>query len=324
MLFNHFTRRVLLISALAITCTPWAAGATDAWTDKTVRIVVPYSAGGSTDAIARQLATRLNARSGMRVVVENVTGGGSILGTQAVSRSAADGSTLLLTGNGTLSVMKHVNPKLPLDPEVDVEVVTAVNTLPHWIVIRSDRPEKNFDEFVETIRRNPGKINISVNAVAGTAHLALASWAKAKGLDVTIVPYRGSSAAMVDLLGGVTTAHVDVVGSSLEFVKGGRAKALTLLQKDRVSALPEVPAASQGLLIDSWHVLAVASGTPGALVDRIYRSIAKIAAEIEFQTYIRSLGYEVWTPPPAETRDTIARESRKYKELVKSTGIQVN
>jgi tripartite-type tricarboxylate transporter receptor subunit TctC len=260
----------------------------------------------------------------MQVVVENITGGGSIVGTQAVSRSAPDGTSLLMTGNGTLSVAKHVNPSLPLDPERDVKAVTAVNTLPHWIVIRSDRPEKTFEQFVETIRRNPGKINISVNAVAGTAHLALASWAKAKGLDITIVPYRGSSAAMVDLLGGITSAHVDVVGSSLQFVKAGKARALTLLQQNRIPEIPDVPAASQGLQIDSWHVLATSSGTPDATIDRIYRSVAAIAAEPDFQTYIRGLGYEVWTPPPAETQDTIARESRKYKELVKSTGIQVN
>ena len=317
-------RRAFVFTALGALSAPWCAAAADAWTDKPVRIVVPFSAGGATDAIARRFAERLRETAGMRVVVENITGGGSIVGAQSVARSAPDGTSLLLTGNGTLAVQKHVNPSLPLDPERDLKPVTAINTLPHWIVVRSDRPEKNFDQFVETIRRQPGKVSISVNAVAGTTHLALASWAKANRLDFTIVPYRGSSAAMVDLLGGATTAHVDVVGSSLQFVKAGKAKALTLLQHERVAELPDVPAESRGLVVDSWHVLAAPAATPDATVERIYRAAARIAAEPEFQQYIRSLGFQVWTPKPAETQEIITRDSRKYRQMVTETGIRAN
>ena len=320
----NLPRRAFVFTALAALSTPWCAAAADAWTDKPVRIVVPYSAGGSADAIARRLAERLKETTGMRIVVENITGGGSIVGTQAVARGSPDGTSLLLTGNGTLTVSKHVNPNLPLDPEKDLRAVTGINTLPHWIVVRSDRPEKTFDQFIETIRRQPGKVNISVNAVAGTAHLALASWAKANGIDFTIVPYRGSSAAMVDLLGGATTAHVDVVGSSLQFVKAGKAKALTLLQQELIAELPEVPAASRGLLVDSWLVLATPARTPDAIVERIYRAVARIGTEPEFRQYIQSLGFQVWTPNPAETQNIIAQESRKYRQMVASTGIRTN
>lgn len=301
---------------------PWAHA--EAWTSSPVRIVVPYSAGGSTDAIGRRLAAALKESTGSSIVVENITGGGSLIGTQAVIRAAPDGSNLLLTGNGTISVMKHVTPALATDPEKELKPVTAVNTLPHWIVVRADRPEKTFAEFVEHIRKNPGKVNISVNAHGGTAHLALASWAKAQGLDFTVVPYRGSSAAMVDLLGGTTTAHVDVVGSSLQFVKAGRAKALTLLQKERIAHLPEVPAESQGLSVDSWHVVATTAATPDAVVEKIHKSIAAVLAQPEFQKFIKELGYEVWSPTPAKTREALARESRTYQEMVRTTGIQVN
>jgi tripartite-type tricarboxylate transporter receptor subunit TctC len=244
-------RALLCVALLSAT---WARA--DAWTNSPVRIVVPYSAGGSTDAIGRRLAADLKEITGTSVVVENITGGGSLIGTQAVIRATPDGSSLLLTGNGTISVMKHVNPGLSTDPEKELKPITAVNTLPHWIVVRADRPERTFAEFVDHIRKNPGKVSISVNAHGGTAHLALATWAKTQKLDFTVVPYRGSSAAMVDLIGGATTAHVDVVGSSLSFVKSGRAKALTLLQKERIVHLPEVPAEAQGLHVDSWHVVA--------------------------------------------------------------------
>jgi len=313
-----FRAMIFLAFAVAASC-PRA----QAWTDKPVRIVVPYSAGGSTDAIARRLASRLKETTGTSVVVENITGGGSAVGTLAVIRAIPDGTSLLLTGNGTIVVMKHVNQSLSFDPEKDLRPVTAVNTLPHWIVVRTDRLEKTFKEFVDNIRKNPGKVNISVNAVGGTAHLALASWAKAEGLDFAIVPYRGSSPAMVDLLGGVTTAHVDVVGSSLQFVKSGRARALTLLLQERVADLP-VPAESQGLQVDSWHVLATAAGTPDAIVERVYRAVAKVVVEPDFQKFIKELGFEVWNPPPAQTREVLAKESQKYQQMVRATGIRAD
>ena len=313
--------RATLCMALAIGATEVRA---EAWITGPARIVVPYSAGGSTDAVARRLAAALKEGTGTSVLVENITGGGSLVGTQAVIRAAPDGGTLLLTGNGTITVMKHVTPGISIDPEKELKPVTAINTLPHWIVVRADRPEKTFAEFVEHIRKNPGKVNISVNAYGGTAHLALASWAKAQGLDFTVVPYRGSSAAMVDLLGGATTAHVDVVGSSLQFVKAGRAKALTLLQKDRIASLPEVPAESQGLSVDSWHVVATTAGTPDAIVEKIYKEIGKVLTQPEFQKFISELGYEVWNPSPAKTREVLERESRVYQEMVRATGIRVN
>lgn len=319
---NHLVAAMRALLCVALLGATWARA--ESWTNSPVRIVVPYSAGGSTDAIGRRLAADLKEITGVSVVVENITGGGSLIGTQAVIRATPDGSSLLLTGNGTISVMKHVNPGLSTDPEKELKPITAVNTLPHWIVVRADRPERTFAEFVDHIRKNPGKVSISVNAHGGTAHLALATWAKTQKLDFTVVPYRGSSAAMVDLIGGATTAHVDVVGSSLSFVKSGRAKALTLLQKERIAHLPEVPAESQGLHVDSWHVVATTAATPDAVVDRIHAAISKVLARPGFQKFITDLGYEVWNPAPAKTREIIEGESKRYQEMVRATGIKVN
>lgn len=320
---RNLGRALRAMFLLSLVVTAAVSVRAEAWTNKPVRIVVPFSAGGSTDSIARRMASRLKATTGMSVVVENITGGGSAIGAQSVIRATPDGTSLLLTGNGTISVMKHVYGNLSINPERDLKAITAVNTLPHWIVVRADRPEKNFAEFVDHIRKSPGKVNISVNALGGTAHLALASWAKAQGLDFAVVPYRGSSAAMVDLLGGVTTAHIDVVGSSLPFVKSGKARALTLLQPEKIANLPEVPAESLGLQVDSWHVIATASGTPDATAERVYQSIAKVIGEPDFQKFIHELGFEVWNPSPEKTRQVLLKESDKYREMVRVTGIRV-
>jgi len=304
-----------------------ASAFAQSWPSKTVRIVVPFSPGGSTDAIARFLAKKMEPAVRQSVVVENITGGGSIIGVQSVVNAPADGSSLVLTGSSTITVMKHTNANLPVDPEATLTPITFVNTLPHWIVVRADRPEKSFQEFVEHIRKNPGKVNISVNQIGGTAHLGLASWAKANGLDISIVPYRGSSAAMVDLLGGVTTAHVDVVGSSLQFVKSKRAKALAVLQRNPIADLPDVPASvpesNGGLLVYSQHVLAVKTGTPSPIVDRIYEVVKEVTAQPDFVEYIRSLGFERTAPTPSQSKEILNQESKHYAEIVRATNIRI-
>ncbi len=322
--FRHVWHAVLYAVILLIS----VPASAQSWPSKAVKIVVPYSAGGSTDAIARYLAKKMETATKQSMIVENITGGGSIIGVQSVARAPADGATMVLTGSGTFTVMKHTNANLPIDPETALTPVTLINTLPHWIVVRADRPEKTFQEFVDLIRKNPGKVNISVNAIGGAAHLALANWAKNNGLDITVVPYRGSSAAMVDLLGGATTAHVDVVGSSMQFVKAGKAKALAVLQQKPIGDLPDVPASATesngGLLVYGQHVLAVRSGTPAPIVNRIYEVVTEVTAEPDFIEYLKGLGFERTAPTPAKAKEILAQESKKYRDIVRATNIKVN
>ncbi|TEA72262.1 Bug family tripartite tricarboxylate transporter substrate binding protein [Allopusillimonas ginsengisoli] len=298
------------------------------WPTKPVRIVVPFSPGGSTDAVGRYLANKMELITKQSVVVENITGGGSIVGMRQVIGGATDGNSMVFTGSGSITVMKHTNSNLPIDPENDLTPVTLINTLPHWIVVRADRPEKTFEEFVDYIRKNPGTVSISVNQVGGSAHLALASWAKTNNLDIIVVPYRGSSAAMIDLLGGSTTAHVDVVGSSLQFVKAEKAKALLLLQETPIESLPDVPASPPvdkgGLLVFGQHVLAVKTGTPPSIINDIYEVVRKITAEPDFVAFLNDLGYERMDTTPAESRESLAKDSKIYADFVKTTNIRVN
>ncbi|NYT64331.1 tripartite tricarboxylate transporter substrate binding protein [Alcaligenaceae bacterium] len=298
------------------------------WPSKPVRIVVPFSPGGSTDAVGRYLANKMELATKQSVVVENITGGGSVVGMKQVVGGRTDGNSIVLTGSGSITVMKHTNSSLPLDPENDLTPVTLINTLPHWIVVKADRPEKTFQEFVEYIRKNPGTVSISVNNVGGSAHLALASWAKDNNLDIIVVPYRGSSAAMIDLLGGSTTAHVDVVGSSLQFVKAEKAKALLLLQEKPIASLPNIPPSPArdkgGLLVYGQHVLAVKTGTSPEVINKIYEVVKKITVEPDFIAYLQDLGYERMDTTPAESKAILTKESKIYADFVKATNIKVN
>ena len=293
-----------------------------------VRMVVPFSPGGSTDLVARHMAKKLATAIGQTVVVENISGGGTVVGMQSVISAPSDGNTLILTGGGSFTVMRHTTRGMSFDPLLALTPITLVNTLPHWLVVRADRPESTFREFFEMIKKNPGKVSISVNALGGAAHLGILNWAKDNGLDLTVVPYRGSSAAMLDLLGGSTTAHVDVVGSTMSHVTGGKAKALSLLQATPLADFPKFAAAPPknlgGLYVRGDHVLAVKSGTSVPTINRIYEDIRKIMLEPDFLELLRGLGYEPLSITPAEAKKSLERDSDYYREIVRSTNITVN
>lgn len=298
------------------------------WPSKPVRIIFPYAPGGSGDAVARNLAKRIEIATKQTVTVENITGGGTVVAAQSVINSAPDGIKLFFTGTETMTVMKHTNSRLPIDPDKELTPITFVNTLPHWLVVRADRAEKTLLEFIELIRKNPGTVNISVNSIGGAAHLSLANWAKKNNLDFTIVPYRGSAPAMIDLIGGVTTAHVDVVGSSLPFVKDRKVKALSMLQQNPLADFPDVPASPAenkgGLLINIQHLLAVKSGTPSSTVNRIYDVVKQVTAEPEFIEFLRNYGYERSIPTPAKTKELLESESKKFGDIERLMNIKFN
>jgi tripartite-type tricarboxylate transporter receptor subunit TctC len=271
---------------------------------------------------------RIEGETKPRVVVENITGGGTVPAAQSVINSPPDGIKLFFTGSSSMTVMQHTNPKLSINPEKELTPITFVNTLPHWIVVKPDRPEKNLQDLIEYIKNNPGKASISINAVGSSTHLMLANWALTNKLDFTIVPYRGSPPAMTDLLAGATTAHIDVIGSSIAHVKEGRAKALSVLQTTPSEAMPSVPVSPDenkgGLILDGRHLLAVKAGTPPAVVNDIYKVIEKVTAEPGFIELLNRLGFERSVPTPEKTREIITEESNRYKEIVRVTQIKLN
>lgn len=318
-------RRVMLSSILCIVGTGALA---QGWPTSPVRIVFPYPVGGSGDVVTRNLAMRIEAATNQRVVVENITGGGTVPAAQSVINSPADGTKLFFTGSSSMTVMQHTSDKLPIDPLKELTPITFVNTLPHWIVVKPDRKEKNLQDLIEYIKKNPGKASISINAVGSSTHLMLANWALQNKLDFIIVPYRGSPPAMTDLMAGATTAHIDVIGSSIAHVKDGRAKALSVLQTTPSEAMPEVPVSPPenqgGLILDGRHLLAVKAGTPTATVDQIYKVIEKVTAEPGFIELLNRLGFERSVPNPAKTKEIIEQESKRYGEIVRITKIKLN
>ncbi|MGH8856610.1 MAG: Bug family tripartite tricarboxylate transporter substrate binding protein [Polaromonas sp.] len=299
-----------------------------AWPERPLRLVVPFPPGGSYDIIARTLSQKLEKKLGQPVVVENISGGATVPGVMSALKDKADGYTLLLASDGTLNINPHTIKDLRYNPDIDLTPITILNTVPHWIVARADRKERNLTELKAYIQSNPGKVSISVNAVGGAAHLGLASWKQINGLKFTIVPYRGSPPAMADLIGGQTDAHVDVIGSSMAFVTGGKVKSLATLQSTAVAQFPklETQKAESGnaLLVRANLALVVKTGTPQPIIERLYKEVKGSVEEPDFVARLQSLAYEPVLLPPAQARTFLHAETARYGAIAKGVNLDAN
>ena len=297
-----------------------------AWPDRPIRLVVPFPAGGSYDVIARMLSLKLEKRLGQAVTVENITGGATVPGVLSVLKAKADGYSLLLASDGTFNINPHTVKGLPYNPDAELTPVTILNTVPHWIITSAGNRHSNFTDLTSYIRNNPGKASISINTVAGAAHLGLANWKQQNKLDFAIIPYRGSPPAMLDLIGGQTDAHVDVVGSSVSYVSGGKAKPLGVLQTTAVELFPNLEKQKEqdkgALLVRANLALAVKAGTPQAIIDRLYQEVKSSAQEPDFLARLQSLAYEPVLTTPSEARDFLHAETARYGAIVKSINFQ--
>jgi tripartite-type tricarboxylate transporter receptor subunit TctC len=322
-------RRSLVFAAVSLLVAGASpAPAAAAYPDKPLRLVVPFPAGGSYDIIGRTLARKLEQRLGQPVVVENIAGGATVPGVLSVLKEKADGNTLLLASDGTLNINPFTIKGLRYRPDTDLVPVTIVSTVPHWIITRADRKEMTLGELKAHIQRNPGKVSISVNAIAGAAHLGLADWKRRNGLDFTIVPYRGSPPAMADLIGGQTYAHVDVIGSSVNYVRDGKARPLATLQAEPVAQFPGVQTQKAGdteaLLVRANLALVVKAGTPEPIVERLYKEVKASVQEADFIARLQTLAFEPVLSTPGESRRFLQAETVRYGAIARAVDLESN
>ncbi|MEZ1562495.1 Bug family tripartite tricarboxylate transporter substrate binding protein [Klebsiella variicola] len=297
------------------------------WPSKSIRLIVPFPPGGSVDVLARALAVRMAKRLGKSVTIENISGGATIPAVQSLLRSEADGHTMLITSDVTLSVNPVLLPSAPYSPARDMNPITIFYKTANWLIVKSDRPEKSFSDLVKTIAANPGQVTIGVNAVWGSAQLGLETWKKTSGLDFTVVPYRGGPAAITDLIGGQVTATVDVPGSSMPHVRSGKVRPLGVLQNKRSPSMKDVPAVlengGQGPQVQTFVAIVAKSGTPADRIQKLNTVIRESAQEPEYQALLASLVSDPVLSSPAEAAAYIESETVRYGKLVKESGVKL-
>lgn len=314
---------------------PLATNAQQAYPNRPVKIIVPFAASGPADNYARFMAQRLQDAMGQPFVVDNRPGAGSIIGTDAAAKSPADGYTLLMGTVGTHGINRALYEKMPYDPIKDFSPITLVAGVPNVMVVNAEKAkERNINtvaDFIAYAKAHPAKLNMASSGNGTSIHLSGELFKSMSGTFMVHFPYKGSSPALLDLVGGATDVMFDNLPSSLQLIKSGKLKALAVTSSQRSGALPDVPtleqaggAALKGFDASSWFGLLAPAGTPPEIVARIQQEVAKSLNTPAIKEKLLAQGAIPSGNTPAEFAKFIDAEHKKWAQVVKNSGAKVD
>jgi tripartite-type tricarboxylate transporter receptor subunit TctC len=322
-------RILIAIAAVAMTLGHAQAQATlDAeaktYPNRPIRIVVPFPPGGPADMIARLVAQRMSEAWGQPVLVENRAGGNTAIGAQLVARSAPDGYTLLTAMDTTMVMNPLVTPNLPYDPLKDLMPITLLIKNISLVVVRSDGP-KSIKELIAKAKANPGKLNMGAGTI--TSRLGALAFAKAAGIDVQLVPFKGSAEIGQAVLAGTVDFALDSTGTSLPLIQGGHYRALAKYSNRPLAILPDLPSLSVAAELpeldesSTWVALVAPAATPSAIIDKVHREVARIYADAGLIARLEKVGIEAASSnSPAEFDAFIRSETDRWSTVLKHSG----
>ncbi len=314
------------IAAFLALCLPLAAFA-QAWPAKTVRIVVPFAAGGPADIYARAVGEKLSAALGQSFVVEDKPGGGSIVGTDIVAKSAPDGYTLLMMSN-THTVNESLIPDKPFALMRDFVPVAPVNYSDLLMVVHPSVPASTVKEFVALAKSQPGKLNYASSGPGTPYHMAGELFKAMAGVDIVHVPYKGSSGARTDILGGQVQMMFDAITTMAPQVRAGKLKALGSTGKVRSSVLPDVPTVGEagvaGYEAVIWLGILAPAGTPKAIVEKLNAEITRITASAEMRDAWAKQGATAMSMTTEEFGRYLRDDIEKWSRIVKISGAKAD
>ena len=304
-----------------------------AWPNKPVRIVVPFAPGGTTDILARALAPELGKAFGQSFIVENKPGAGGNTGADLVAKSPPDGYTLLMGTVGTQAINPALYPKMPYDAVKDFMPISLVAGVPNVLVINPARAAATKITDVKSLiayaKANPGKLNMASSGNGTSIHLSGELFKSMTGTYMLHFPYRGSGPALLDLIGGTMDVMFDNLPSALPQIKAGKLTALAVTSGERSAALPDVPTIAEagpvkGYEASSWFGLLAPAGTPPDIVNRVQQETAKALATPALKERLLSQGAIPGGNTPQQFTQFIAAESKKWAQVVKTSGAKVD
>lgn len=321
------SRRHALIAASAACALPLAARAQAAWPAKPVTLIVPFPAGGGTDAFARPLATQFSKLTGKALVIDNRGGAGGTLGASVAAKAPADGYTLFMGGAHHV-VAPSMYPKLDYDIEKDFVPLIQLASVPQVLVVNSKRANTgSYKDFIELIRKNPGKLDYASAGAGSVHHLAGELFKQQTKTSITHIPYRGAGPALQDLIAGTVDMAFDGLGSSAGHIKGGRIKALMVAGNKRNPAIPDVPSAAEVGLpaydVHTWYGLWAPKGTPPEVQAAAIEAFRKAAQDPEAKTVWAGQGADFPNVTGAQFGKLIHDEIRKWADVVKASGAKL-
>ena len=318
------TRRTLLSSSGLLL--PTFANAQSTWPRQSIRFVVPFAPGGTSEIVARTVAHELSKQLGQTVFVDNKGGGAGIPAMVDVSKAAPDGHTIILGHVGSLAVNPYIFPNQPFDVNKDFMPVTLLAKVPNLFVIHPDVPATNFKEFVAYVKKNPGKLNYGTAGNASAGHLAMEYLKLVTGMFITHIPYRGTGPQLTDLLAGRTQASSAGLPALMAHIKSGKLRAIAVGTAQRLPALPDVPSVAEMGFKDfetsQWYGILAPAGTPRDVVKRLQEESLKALKSNSVTERFASDSAVGGGGPPEEFAAFIAQQQKVWSDIVKRAGIK--
>ena len=307
--------------AAALTATPVRAE----YPAQIIKIVVPFSSGGGTDIIARTLAQEISSDLGKPVIIENKPGAGTVIGTQTVATSAPDGYTLLLASFAH-AVNPSLNSKLPFDPHKDFAAVSLIARSLNIVVVNPASKINSISDLIAEARANPAKLNYGTFGTGTSAHLAGELFKSMANVNLTMVSYRGAAPAITDLLGGQIDVIFTTVASAASLVGAGQLRALAVTSAERSPAFPDLPTVAEsgvpGYAAESWYGLYAPAKTPGPIIERLNKAVAKAVQSAAFKRLESNEGLIMVGSPPEALDRYVQDEEARWGKLIRDSNIK--
>jgi len=300
--------------------------AQETWPNRSIRLISPFPPGGAADLLARMLAEALGGPLGQSVVVENRTGAGGSVGTEAAVRSPADGYTLVMGSTGPMAINQFLS-RLAFDPERDLTPIVPVAAVQSVLVVHPAVPARTLPELLALARAEPGRLNYGSSGIGSAQHLFMELLKQQAGVDIAHIPYRGTGPAMVDTVGGRLTMMFDTTPTALPHIRDGRVRPLAVTAAARDPALPDVPSIGEtvpGYEAIGWYGLLGPAGLPPAVVNRLHREVDGLLARPDFASRLAAQGVEPMRASPEEFTALIGRDRARWGEVIRRGNIRAD
>jgi tripartite-type tricarboxylate transporter receptor subunit TctC len=313
-----------LVLLLALVAFPAAAQ----YPTKPLRLIVPFAPGGSTDIFARLIAERVQTPLGQPVVVENRSGAAGNIGAEAVARGAPDGYTLLMATTGVMAINNALYKNMTYDAAKDLEPVVYVASITNVLIVPPDFPARSVAELIALAKKEPGKLTFASSGAGASTHMSAELFKSMTGIDIVHVPYKGSGPAMPDLMSGRVSMMFENAPGAVSHIKAGKLRALAQTGLKRSPALPDVPTLAEsgvpGYESLSWSGIAVATGTPRDVIERLNKDLNSVLASADMRQKLAEQGAEAIGGTPQVFVEHVRAEREKWSRLIRTNNIVVN
>ncbi len=326
---RHFSAcfATLVLSSLLFTPIPASADPSTAYPNRAIKIIVPFPAGGTADVLPRIIGQKLSEKFGQPVIIENRAGAGGNIGAEAVDKSAPDGYTLLATPPAPLAINQSLFRTLPFDPERFMPI-TVLAAVPNVLAVRANMPATSTAGFIALAKKAPGGFNVATQGNGTTSHLSASMFSSQAGVQFVYIPYKGTTPALADLMGGQVDVFFDNIGSMHKHHETGKTKILAVASMKRSALLPDIPTIAEsglpGFNSSTWFAMAAPAGTPPEIVQKLHAAIIEVLKLKDVQEKFTAIGADIVGNSPKEMQSFLISERQRWKKVIDHAGVTLN